>query len=157
MIFGVYNSVSSKPNMSKSKSKSKLRYDQRSVCQSVLVSSTHLGLTTRLFYYSQTVASLLMWGALSDERTCLPRDSWPYFTLSDSRLPQPRGPGPQFITPRNMMAQLYPQSRVPFSPPPTTRRAMVVVFEAASTLGKPNTRECELCYYRRSVGQSILI
>jgi hypothetical protein len=54
-----------------------------------------------------------MWGALSDERTGLPftitggprqrshswvrvpRDSWPYFTVSDSRLPQPGGPGPR--------------------------------------------------------------
>jgi hypothetical protein len=56
------------------------------------------------FYYCQTIAGLLMWGALSDERTglsftiapgpcqCwhfrirLPLDSWPYFTVSDSRL-----------------------------------------------------------------------
>jgi hypothetical protein len=56
------------------------------------------------FYYCQTVAGLLMWGALSDERTGLsftissgprppshfrvrvPWDSWPYFTASDSRL-----------------------------------------------------------------------
>jgi hypothetical protein len=57
------------------------------------------------FYYWQTVSGLLMWGALSDERTGLsfttapdprqrshfrvrvPWDSWPYFTVSDSRLP----------------------------------------------------------------------
>jgi hypothetical protein len=65
------------------------------------------------------------YGTLSDERTGLPfkiaagprqrshfrvlvpRDSWPYFTVSDSRLP--------------------------FSSPPTTRRATVEVFEPAST------------------------
>jgi hypothetical protein len=65
------------------------------------------------FYYCQTVAGLLMWGALSDERTRLPftvsagprqsshswiqvpRDSWPYFTVSDSRLHQPWGSGPR--------------------------------------------------------------
>jgi hypothetical protein len=52
-------------------------------------------------------------GALSDERTCLsftiaaglhqrsysrvrvPRDSWPHFTVSDSKLFQPGGPGPR--------------------------------------------------------------
>jgi hypothetical protein len=43
-----------------------------------------------------------MWGALSDERTGLPftiaagqrSHSWVrYFTLSDSRIPQPGGPG----------------------------------------------------------------
>jgi hypothetical protein len=57
------------------------------------------------FYYYQTFAGLLMWSTLSDERVGLlfiiaagPRqrshswvwvlwDSWPYFTLSDSRLP----------------------------------------------------------------------
>jgi hypothetical protein len=57
------------------------------------------------FYYYLTVAGVLIWGALSDERTGLsftiaagprqrshfrvrvPYDSWPYFTVSDSRLP----------------------------------------------------------------------
>jgi hypothetical protein len=75
--------------------------------------------------YCQTVAGLLMWGFLSDERTGLsfavasgprqssnswvrvPWDSRPCFTVSDSRLP--------------------------FSSPPTTRRATVEVFDPAST------------------------
>jgi hypothetical protein len=70
------------------------------------------------FYYCQTVACLLMWGAFSDERTGLsftiaagprqrchswvqvPRDSWPYFTVSDSRLPQPGGPGSRIYIPQ---------------------------------------------------------
>jgi hypothetical protein len=56
------------------------------------------------FYYCQTFVGLLMWGALSDERAGLPftitagprqrsysrvrvlLDSWPYFTVSDTRL-----------------------------------------------------------------------
>jgi hypothetical protein len=77
------------------------------------------------FYYCQTVAGLLLWSALSDERTglsftiaagtrqrrhsrvCVPWDSRPYFTVSDSRLP--------------------------FSSPPTTRRATVEVFDPSST------------------------
>jgi hypothetical protein len=77
------------------------------------------------FYCCQTVACLLMWSALSDERTGLsftittgprqrshfrvwvPWDSWSYFTVSDSRLP--------------------------FSSPPTTRRVTVEVFDPAST------------------------
>jgi hypothetical protein len=64
------------------------------------------------FYYCQTVAGLLMWGTHSDERAGLSftisagprqrshsrfpvhRDSWPYFTVSDSRLPQPGGTCP---------------------------------------------------------------
>jgi hypothetical protein len=77
------------------------------------------------FYYCQTVAGMLMWSPLSDERmglsfvyaaspcqrslsrvqvTC---DSRPYFTVSDLRLP--------------------------FSSPPMTRRATVEVFDPAST------------------------
>jgi hypothetical protein len=70
------------------------------------------------FYYCQTVAVMPMWGALADERTRLsftmaaglrqrshsrvrvPRDSWPYFTVSDSRLPQPGGPGPRIYIPQ---------------------------------------------------------
>jgi hypothetical protein len=72
-----------------------------------------------------TVAGLLMWGTLSDERTGLsftisagprqsshsrvraPWDSRPYFTVSDSILP--------------------------ISSPPTTRRVTVEVFDPAST------------------------
>jgi hypothetical protein len=67
----------------------------------------------RDFYYCQTVAGSLTWGALSDERTGLsftiaagPRqcshfwirvqmNSWPYLAVSDSRLPQPARPGPR--------------------------------------------------------------
>jgi hypothetical protein len=67
-----------------------------------------------------------MWGALSDERTglsitvvCSPRqrshscvrapwNTWPYFTASHSRFPQPGGPGPRIYIPRNRVAQLYP-------------------------------------------------
>jgi hypothetical protein len=37
------------------------------------------------------------------------RDSWPYFTVSDSRLPQHGGPGPRIFIPRNWVTQLYPQ------------------------------------------------
>jgi hypothetical protein len=77
------------------------------------------------FYYCQTVEGILMWGALSDEKMGLPFtiaasprqrshsrvrvlwDSWPYFTVSDSRLPS--------------------------SSPPTTRRATVEVLHPAST------------------------
>jgi hypothetical protein len=78
-------------------------------------------------YFCQTVSDLLMWGALSDERTGLlfaiaagprqrshsrvrvPWDSRPYFTVSDLRLA--------------------------LSSPPTTRRATVDVFEPTSTRG----------------------
>jgi hypothetical protein len=76
-------------------------------------------------FISQSCAGLLMWGALSDDRAGLsfttaagprqrshsrvrvPWDSRPYFTVGDSRLP--------------------------FSSPPTTRRATVEVSDPAST------------------------
>jgi hypothetical protein len=95
----------------KSTSKSKSCYDRRSVCQSVLMSSPIYG-QRPAFCYRQTVAGLLTWGAFSDQRAGLsftiaagprqrnnsrvrvPRDSWPYFIASVSRLPQPGGPGP---------------------------------------------------------------
>jgi hypothetical protein len=63
------------------------------------------------FCYCETVAGYLMWGSsLTKGRVCrlqlllvlasvvilvvwVPRNSWPYFTVSDSRLPLPGGPG----------------------------------------------------------------
>jgi hypothetical protein len=84
----------------------------------------HLALMTRYLLFL-TLAILLFWGALSDESTGLscvyvagpwqrnpsrvrvPWDSWPYFTVSDLRLP--------------------------FSSTPTTRRITVDVFDPAST------------------------
>jgi hypothetical protein len=110
---------------SKSKLKSKLCYDRRSVGQSVLVSSTHLGLT-KDFYYCQTVAGLLMWDALSDDRKGLPftiaasphqrshfwdrgtRDHILLSQIRDSRNLE--GQVPVFISPRNRVARLYPQA-----------------------------------------------
>jgi hypothetical protein len=46
----------------------------------------------------------------SHSRVQFPRDSWPYFTVSDSRLPDLRPRSPYFISPRNRVAQLYPQA-----------------------------------------------
>jgi hypothetical protein len=101
-----------------------LCYNRQSVGQSVWNKAPIWGLQPD-FYYYQTVAGLLMWGTLSEEKTGLsftiaagpcqrshscvqvPCDSWPYFTASDSRLP------------------LYS--------PPMTHRATVEVFKPAST------------------------
>jgi hypothetical protein len=67
-----------------------------------------------------------MWGALSDERKGLPfinaagprqlshswlrvpRESWPHFTVSVSRLPQPGGPGPRIYIPREQGDPIIP-------------------------------------------------
>jgi hypothetical protein len=78
------------------------------------------------FCYCQTIAGLLMWGALSEERTGLSftiaagprqrshsqvrvlRDSWPHFTVSDSRLPQPGGLGPRIYIPQEQRDPIIP-------------------------------------------------
>jgi hypothetical protein len=83
-------------------------------------------------YYCQTVAALLMWGAVSDERTSLsfiiaaghrqcshsrvrvPWNSRPYFTVSYSRLL--------------------------FSSPPTTHRVTVEVFDPAYSWDDSNVK-----------------
>jgi hypothetical protein len=58
----------------------------------------------------------------SHSRVRVPRDSLPYFTVSDSVLPKPGRPGPRIYISRNSVAQLYPMYWVPFSSPPTTHR-----------------------------------
>jgi hypothetical protein len=85
------------------------------------------------FYYCQTVPGLLMWGSLSDERSDLsftiptgpcqrnhsrvrvPRDSWWYFTVSESRLPQPGGPGRRIHVPQELRGPaIFPGTGFPF-------------------------------------------
>jgi hypothetical protein len=67
------------------------------------------------------------------------RDSWPHFTVSDSRLPKPGGPSPRiYIPPRTGWPGYTPRYWVPFSSPPTTRKATVEVFDPASTQDSPH-------------------
>jgi hypothetical protein len=88
------------------------------------------------FYYCKTVAGLLIWDALSDDRTGLS------FTIaagprqrSHSRVRVPLDPRQYFTV---------SDSRLPFSPPPTTRRATVEVFELAST--RDMSSSCQWAY-----------
>jgi hypothetical protein len=78
------------------------------------------------FYYCQTAVGLLMWDALSDERTGIsfiieagprqrshsrvrvPLDSWPYFTVPEVRLHQPGGPGPRIYIPQEEGGPVIP-------------------------------------------------
>jgi hypothetical protein len=80
--------------------------------------------------YCQTVAGLLMWGDLSDERKGLsftiaagprqrnhyrvrvPRDTWPYFTVSDSILPQRGGSSPRIYIPQEQGGAVIPPGTV---------------------------------------------
>jgi hypothetical protein len=84
------------------------------------------GAYDQILYYYQIVSGLLTWGALSGERTVLPftiaagrrqrsyswirvpRDSRPHFTVSDSRLPQPGGPGPHIYVPQEQGGPVIP-------------------------------------------------
>jgi hypothetical protein len=100
------------------------------VCLSVCHGVKHpSGAYEQIFITVRQLAGLLMCGALSDERTALPftiaagpsqrchsrvrvpRDSWPYFTAPILDSPNLEGQVLVFISPRNRLAQLYPQVR----------------------------------------------
>jgi hypothetical protein len=64
----------------------------------------------------------------------IPWGSRPYFTVSDSRLHQPGGPGPRIFYLQGIQWSSYtPRHSVPFTSLPTIRRATVEVFGTAST------------------------
>jgi hypothetical protein len=46
----------------------------------------------------------------SHSQVSFPLDSWPHFTVSDSRLPNLEDQVPVFISPSDRVAQLYPQA-----------------------------------------------
>jgi hypothetical protein len=99
--------------------------------QSVRLGNKPLRPTINIFYFpTEHLRLLSLCNILSDERMGLSftiaigprqrshsqvrvlRDSWPYFTASDSRLPKPGGPGPRICeyTPRNRLSRLYLQA-----------------------------------------------
>jgi hypothetical protein len=78
----------------------------RSVGQSVLEQSTHLGLTTRFLLLSDH-CGFFIWGALSDERTGL---SFTMYNIQYILLSQIWDQVPVFISPRNKVTRLYPQA-----------------------------------------------
>jgi hypothetical protein len=107
--------------------KSKLCYDRRSVGQSVLASSTHLGLTTRFLFLSDSCGFFDVGRSLTRERVCRlqlmlvltsavilgseSRETRDHILLSqigDSFNLE--GQVPVFISPRNRVARLYGQA-----------------------------------------------
>jgi hypothetical protein len=76
-------------------------------------------------YYCQTVAGLLMWGALSDETTDLS------FTIAAS--PRQRSHSRVRVPWDSRLYFTVLYLRLPFSSPPTTRSVTVEVFDPAST------------------------
>jgi hypothetical protein len=97
-------------------------YDRRSVA-SLSWNKASIWCLRQDFYYCQMVASLLIWGALSDERTVLS------FTIAAG--PRQRTLGSESRGTRHHI--LLSDSRLPFSLPPRTRRATVEVFDPTST------------------------
>jgi hypothetical protein len=131
------------------KLKSKLCYDRWSVSQSVLVSSTHLGLKSRFLFLSDSCKFVYV-GCTSDERMGLfftiaadpcqcshsqvwvPWDSWLYFTVSGLRLPQHGEPGPCIYIPHEQGGPVITQgTEFPFCRLLRLAKAMVEVFNTA--------------------------
>jgi hypothetical protein len=68
----------------------------------------------------------------SHSQVWLPRDSWPHFTVWNSRLPQPGGPGPCiYITKKQGGPIISPGTGFPFRR--LRFRATVEVFDLVST------------------------
>jgi hypothetical protein len=125
--------------------KSKLCYDRRSISQYVLASSTHLGLTTRFLLLSDSCGFVHV-GAVSDVYNCCwssPAQSFSglspaglvtlFYCLRFKTSSTRRAWSPYLYPPGTGWPSSTPRHRVPFSSPPTTRRARVEVFQAAST------------------------
>jgi hypothetical protein len=78
----------------------------------MLYEESRVRVILRLAVYRQSVHL----GILADERFGLSftiaagprRDTWPHFTVSDSRLPQPGGPGPRIYIPQEQGSPVIP-------------------------------------------------
>jgi hypothetical protein len=124
-----------------SESKSKLCYDRQSVRQSALVSSAQLGLTNRFLVLSDSC------GFVDVERSVWRENgSAGYNCCWSSPVQSFLGPSPAGLVnifyclrfealPGTGWPSYTSRHWVPFSSSPTTRRAMVEVFEPASTRG----------------------
>jgi hypothetical protein len=66
--------------------------------QSGRLGNKPLEVTTRFFFQLKT----------SHSQVRVPRDSWPYFTVLDSRLPQPGGPSPRIYIPQEQGGPVIP-------------------------------------------------
>jgi hypothetical protein len=98
------------------KSESKLCFDRRSVCQSVLEQSTHLGLRDRFLLLPDSCGFVDVRRSLSltKGRVCLLQ----LLLVLASVV---------------ILESEFPDSRLPFSSPPMTNRATEVVFDPTST------------------------
>jgi hypothetical protein len=152
-----------------SKSTSKLCYDPQSVGQSVLVSSTHLGLTTRFLLLSGSCGFVDLGRSLWRENgSAIYNCCWSspaqsflgpspaglvtiFYGLRFETPPTWRARSPYLYPPGTGWPSYTPRHWVPFSSPPTTRRATVEVFEPASTRGTDFSSKCLIRNQRERV------
>jgi hypothetical protein len=122
--------------------------------QSAWVPGAHLEFVRHfIFIYLQIVAGMLMWGALSDERT-------------DLELTDVAGPCQQSLSriraPRNSWLCFY---YLKFETPPTSSSRFPYLFPSGTGQSSYTPRhgvcikmsKSKLSYDRRSVGQSLLV
>jgi hypothetical protein len=144
------------PAWSESESESELLYDWQFTANHFALAPSPLRITARIFLsqlntcgHSPCITSSLARGWVYHLQLLLAlanafilgtesRGTPDHILLSQIRdSPKLEGQVPVFISPRNMVAQLYPQALDYFSSPPPTRRDKVEVFEPASTRGYP--------------------
>jgi hypothetical protein len=142
-----------KTALTNSKSKSKLRHDRRSVGQSVLASSSHLGPKTRFILLSESCGFVdvgrRLWRQVYPLQLLLPLASVRIlgtefhgtrtYCLTFQNLPTWRARSLYLYPPGTGWSRYTPRHWVPLSLPPTTCRAALEIFEPASTLGSPET------------------
>jgi hypothetical protein len=96
--------------------KSKLLYDWRFTAHQFVLATSPLRLTTSNACLSNILSEKRMGPRqCSYSQVRLLRDSWPHFTVSNSRLPQPRGPGPRIYIPQEQVGPVMtPGTWFPF-------------------------------------------
>jgi hypothetical protein len=131
-------------------SKSKLCYEQQSVGQSILVSSTHLWFQT--IFITIIVLGLLMWGTLSLRGWIVYNSYWPmpahsfldpspvglmtvFYRLGFEAIPTWRARSPYLYLPGTGWPSFTHRHWVTFSSPPMIHRVTMEVFRPASTWG----------------------
>jgi hypothetical protein len=92
----------------------------------------------------------------SHSRVRVPRDSWPYFTISDSRLPQTGGPGSRICTSQEQRRPvIVPGTGFPFRQPrhsPNRKRCFQQFFNCCMCIRRHGSVFCgcrgNVCTYR---------
>jgi hypothetical protein len=77
-------------------------------CQAPIWDPKQIFVTVRHLWVCDVGHPLWQVDGNSHSLVWVPRESWPYFTVSDSRLPQPGGPGPHIYIPQERGGPVIP-------------------------------------------------